>query len=145
MLPIILLLADIPFKLITMAIVFSLLFLKDTDKVIKIIGISVYLIFSTIGIFGLFNGGFVENTVIDMQYSPNKMYRIVTIDSEQETLGGDTYVYVEKIYYGIVKRDIKTLYEGDWDEKPQVNWIDNDNVKIYDRKINIYASITCKP
>ena len=85
---------------------------------------------------------FGANTVIDQQYSPNGVYRIVAIDSDHGALGGDTYVDLEKIYFGIFKSNIKTLYHGHWGEKPEIKWVDNSIVKIDGKDMNIHSSST---
>jgi len=143
-LPIFLLFTGIPFKVVTMIIVLSLFSFKDITRKRKIIGISIYSIFIALGIFGMWTGEFGANTIIDSQYSSNKIYRVVTIDSDQGALGGDTYVDLEKIYFGVIKRDLKTLYAGKWGEKPKVRWIDNNTVNINDRNMNIQTSDTWK-
>lgn len=134
----------IPYKVITMIIIFPLFLLKGIDKVRKIIGISIYSAFIAIGILGLsvdyFSGGFGEYTILSQQYSPNGMYRIVVSNSDQGALGGDTSVDLEGIYYGIIKKNIKTLYDGEWDVKPTVRWVDNNTVNINGRDMNIFTS-----
>lgn len=70
------------------------------------------------------------------------MYRVVTIDSDQGALGGDTYIELEEIYFGIMKRDVKNLYHGRWGEKPLVRWVDNNIINIDGRDMNIHTSKT---
>lgn len=92
------------------------------------------------GIIGLCIGKFGANTIVGQQNSPNDIYRVVVIDSDQGALGGDTYIKLEAIYFGIIKRDIKTLYHGRWGEKPKVIWVDNNIVNIDGRDMNIHTS-----
>lgn len=141
-LPIFLLFTGIPFKVVTMVIVCPLFLFKDIKEMRRAIGISIYLIFIAFGIFGLCIGKFGANTIIEQQYSPNKMYSVVTIDSDQGGLGGDTYVKLEGIYFGIIKRDIKTLYHGHWGEKPKVIWVNNNTINIDGVDMNIHTSKT---
>ena len=141
-LPIFLLFTGIPFKVVTMVIVCPLFFLKGIKQILKVIGILIYLTFIVIGLFGLSFGEFGTNTIVDQQYSPNEMYRIVTVDSDQGALGGDTYVELQKIYFGIIKKNIETLYHGHWGEKPKLIWVDNNMVRIDGRDMNIHTSKT---
>lgn len=141
-LPFFLLFTGIPFKVFTMVIVCPLFFFKDIKQVIRAIGILIYLIFISFGIIGLCIGKFGANTIVDRQYSPNDMYRVVTIDSDQGALGGDTYIKLEGIYFGIIKRDVRNLYHGRWGEKPQVIWVDNNIINIDGRDMNIHTSKT---
>lgn len=139
-LPIFLLFTGIRFKVITMIIVFPLFFFRGIKEVRRVIGILLYLTFITFGVLGLLIGNLGGNKVIDQQYSPDKMYKAVTIDSDQGALGGDTYVKLEGIYFEIFKRNIKTLYHGHWGEKPKVIWVNNDIININGRDMNIYTS-----
>lgn len=141
-LPILLLFTGIPFKVITMVVVFPLFFFKGIKEGKRAIGILIYSICITFGVFGLLIGEFGCNTVISQQYSPDKIYKAITIDSDQGALGGDTYVDLERVYFGIIKKDIKTLYHGQWGEKPKVIWVDNNIVNINGRDINIHTSET---
>lgn len=141
-LPIFLLLTGIPFKVVTMILVLPLFFLKGLKPAVRTIGILIYVLLIPIGILGICLGNFGANTVIDQQYSPNVIHRTITIDSDQGALGGDTLVILERIYLGIAKKNIKTLYHGHWGEKPKVIWIDNNTVKINEIDINIDTSKT---
>jgi hypothetical protein len=141
-LPIILLFTGIPLKLVTMILLLPLFFFKGIKPVIRAIGILVYVLLIPIGIFGLSLGGFGANSIIDQQYSPNGIYRAVTMDSDQGALGGDTFVNLDEMYFGIIKKNIKTLYHGHWGEKPRVIWVDNNNVKIDEKNMNIHTSKT---
>ena len=142
-LPILLLFSGIPFKVATMVMICPLFFFKDITPLRKAAGIILYSIFITIGILGLLFGDLIQfglNTIIDQQYSPNKAYRTVTVDNDQGALGGNTYVDLEKIYFGIVKRPLKTLYYGRWGEKPKVLWLDENIVSIKGREMDIRTS-----
>jgi hypothetical protein len=141
-LPIMLLFTGIPFKEVTMILLLPLFFLKGIKVVIRGIGISMYMLLIILGFIGILLGDFGFNGVIDQQYSPNGVYRTVTINSDMGALGGDTYVKSEEIYFGIIKRNIKTLYHGNWGEKPEVKWVDNSTVKINGRDMNIHTSST---
>jgi uncharacterized membrane protein YtjA (UPF0391 family) len=141
-LPIFLLFTGIPFKVVTMVIVCSLFFFKDINTAIRAIGILIYTIFIAIGILGLLIGELGANTIVDQQYSPNKVYKTVTIDNDQGALGGNTYIQLERTYFGIAKRHIKTLYLGRWGEKPKIIWIDKSIVSINGREVDIYTSET---
>ncbi|WML33472.1 DUF5412 family protein [Clostridium sp. OS1-26] len=125
-----------------MVVVFPLFFFKGIKEGKRAIGILIYSICITFGVFGLLIGEFGCNTVISQQYSPDKIYKAITIDSDQGALGGDTYVDLERVYFGIIKKDIKTLYHGQWGEKPKVIWVDNNIVNINGRDINIHTSET---
>jgi hypothetical protein len=129
-LPIFLLFTGIHFKVVTMILVLPLFLLKGLKPVVRAVGILIYVLLIPIGILGICLSYFRTNKIIDKQYSPNGIYRTTTIDSDQGALGGDTFVVLEKIYFGSIKRNIKTLYEGDWGEKPEVIWVDDNNVKI---------------
>lgn len=141
-LPIMLLFTGIPFKLVTMILLLPLFFLKGIKPVKRWIGISMYTLLIILGVFGIILSKFGFDAVIDQQYSPNGVYRTVAIDSDQGALGGDTYVKLEEIYFGIIKRDMKTLYHGNWGEKPEIKWVDNSTVKIDGRDMNIHTSST---
>ncbi|MDP4144112.1 MAG: DUF5412 family protein [Bacillota bacterium] len=138
-LPILLAFSGIPFKVITMILILPLFFLKGLIPVTRTIGILIYALLIPVGLLGIFID-FETNTVIDRQYSPNGIYCAVTIDSNQGALGGDTYIELERIYYGILKKDIKTLYQGNWGEKPTVIWFNKNTVNINGRDMNIYTS-----
>jgi len=129
-LPIFLLFTGIPFKVITMILVLPLFLLKGLRSALRAVGILIYASLILVGILGICLSYFVTNKVIDKQYSPSGIYRTITIDSDQGALGGDTFVVLEKIYFGNIARNTKTLYEGDWGEKPEVIWVDDNNVKI---------------
>lgn len=139
-LPILLAFSGIPFKVVTMILILPLFFLKGLIPVTRAIGILIYVLLIPVGLYGIFIGDFGANTVIDRQYSPNGIYSAVTIDSDQGALGGDTYIKLERIYYGILKKDIKTLYQGHWGEKPTVIWSDKNTVNINGRDMNIYTN-----
>lgn len=145
-LPILLLFSGIPFKVATMVMICPLFFFKDINPLRKAAGILIYSIFITIGILGLLIvkfgdfGKFSFNTVIDQQYSPNKAHRTVTVDNNQGALGGNTLVNLEKIYFGAIKRPVKTLYYGRWGEKPKVLWLDENIVSIKGREMDIRTS-----
>lgn len=141
-LPILLLFTSIPLKVVTMIIVFPAFLFKGIKLAIRTIGIYIYLVFIAFGILGLCIGDFGANTIINEQYSPDNMYRVVTIDSDQGALGGDTIVNLEGIYFGIIKKDIKTLYHGQWGEKPNVIWVNNNIVNIDGRNMNIHVCRT---
>lgn len=132
----------IHFKVITMIILCSIFLFKNIKPVIRVIGISIYLVFILIGTLGWIIGDFGGNTVIDQKYSPNGVYKVVTIDSDQGGLGGDTYIQLEGMYSGILKKHIKTLYHGHWGEKPKITWVDNNIVNIDGRDINIHVDKT---
>lgn len=145
-LPTLLLFSGIPFKVVTLVMVCPLFFFKDINPLRKAAGIILCSIFITIGIlvlliikFGYF-GKFSFNAIIDQQYSPNKAYRTVTVDNDQGALGGNTLVNLEKIYFGAVKRPVKTLYYGRWGEKPKVIWLDKNIVSIRGREMDIRTS-----
>lgn len=141
-LPIFLLFTGIPFKVVTMILVLPLFFLKGLKPVIRAIGILTYVLLIPVGILGICLGNFGANTVIDQQYSPNGIHRTITIDSDQGALGGDTVIILERMYFGIAKKNIKTLYHGYWGEKPNVIWVDNNTVKINEIDMNIDTSKT---
>jgi len=128
--------------IITMGVVFPLFFFEGINQARRIIGILIYLIFIILGILGLSIGKFGSVTVIDQQYSPDKIHKLVTIDSDMGALGGDTYIKLEGIYFEIFKSDIKTLYHGHVGEKPKVIWINNDIININGRDMNIHTSAT---
>ncbi|WP_055666077.1 DUF5412 family protein [Desnuesiella massiliensis] len=142
LLPVLLLFTGIPFKVVTMLIVCPLFFFKDINSLRKAAGILIYSIFITIGILGLLIKleQFGSNTTIDQQYSSNKAYRTVTVDNDQGALGGNTLVDLEKIYFGTIKRPVKTLYYGRWGEKPKVLWLDENIVSIKGREMDIRTS-----
>ncbi len=108
--------SNIPYKVITLLIIFPCFFFKDIHKTLKIIGISSYSILITIGLlsilFRLIFGDFGYSTVVERMYSPNQTYRTVTIRSDQGALGGETYVNLEKIYWGMLTKEVETIYEG---------------------------------
>lgn len=142
-LPILLLFSGIPFKVATMVMLCPLFFFKDINPLRKAAGILIYSIFIAIGILSLLFGDFIKfgaNTIIDQQYSPNKAYKTVTVDNDQGALGGNTLVNLEKIYFGTIKRPVKTLYYGRWGEKPKVLWLDKNIVSINGREMNISTS-----
>jgi len=141
-LPIFLLFTGIPFKVVTMILVLPLFFLKGLTPVIRAIGILIYVLLIPVGILGICLGDFGANTVIDQQYSPNGIHRTITIDSDQGALGGDTIVKLERMYFGIAKKNIKILYHGHWGENPNVIWVDNNTVKINEIDMNIDTSKT---
>lgn len=130
------------FIIVTLIIIFPMFFIKGLKKGRRIIGISIYSVFIIIGAFFSMIGSFGAYTAINQQYSPNGNYRVVTIDSDQGALGGDTYVDVERIYLGIIKKDINTLYDGKWGEKPKVLWVDDTTVNINGKEMNIHTSKT---
>jgi hypothetical protein len=140
--PFLLLLSGIPFKVITLGLLLPLLIIKKAAGHRNTLIIVLYLILIVLGCIGIMIdmlfGDFGKNTVINESYAPSREYRIVVIDSDQGALGGDTIVNLEKFYYGILKRDIKTLYSGEWGENPQIKWIDNQNVEVNGVKINIH-------
>lgn len=141
-LPTLLLFSGIPFKVVTLVMVCPLFFFKDINPLRKAAGILIYSVFFTIGILGLLIKfkQFGANIIIDQQYSPNKTYRTVTIDNDQGALGGNTFVDLEKIYFGTIKRSVKTLYYGRWGEKPKVLWLDENIVSIKGREMDIRTS-----
>lgn len=141
-LPILLLFTSIPLKIVTMIIIFPAFLFKGIKLAIRTIGIFLYLVFIAFGLLGLCIGDFGANTIINQKYSSNEKYRAVIIDSDQGALGGDTYVYLEEIYFGIIKRDVKTLYHGQWGEKPNVIWVNNNIVNIDGRNMNIHVCRT---
>ncbi len=141
-LPFILLLTGIPFKVITMISVLPLFFVKGIKAEVRMIGVLIYWLLIIIGIFGICLSDFGAKNIIDQKYSPNGIYRTVTIDVDQGALGGDTIINLERLYFGIMKKDIKILYRGHWGEKPTVIWLDNKSVRINQKDFNIYTSKT---
>lgn len=137
-LPVVLMFTDIPFKVVTMILVLPLFFSSEVKTSIGGIGATIYILLISIGIYGISLGDFGVNTIINQQDSPDGMYRVVTIDNDKGALGGNTYVEVERIYFGLAKKNIKTLYHGHWGEKPKIEWIDNNNVNINGNDVNIY-------
>lgn len=150
-LPVVLLFTGIPFKIITLILVLPLFFVKENKSEIRGVGIFLYALSILIGICGIVikNGPPIwvsaENTVVDEQYSPNGVFRAVTIDSDQGALGGDTYVKSEAIFFHTVKWHIKTLYKGSCGEKPEIQWVDNSIVRINGRDMNIFFSSAWGP
>lgn len=117
-------------------------FIDRSGIITYIVTIISAIIFNMLGfvIIGLCIGGFGDYIIIDQKVSPNNMYRVVTIDSDLGALGGDTCVKSEELYFGIIKRDMKTLYHGRWGEKPKVIWVDDNIVNIDGKDMNIHTS-----
>lgn len=136
-LPFFLMFSGIPFKMITIVMVFPLFFIKGLKDGARVGGILIYLVCIMVGVMGLLIGGIGKDTVISEKYSPDGLHRVVTIDYDQGALGGDTYIRLEKVYLGVVKKNVKFIYHGKWGEKPDVIWRGNDIVNINERDINI--------
>ncbi len=79
--------------------------------------------------------------------SPNGQYSLILRESDEGALGGSVEVLVEenissKQILGIVKRvnssDRKILYYGHWGERPEISWVDDENVRVNGREFNVF-------
>ena len=81
--------------------------------------------------------------------SPNQEHILILRESDHGAFGGSVSVLVEDnipkaSFAGIVSKksdlqtDRKVLYYGRWDSRPELSWIDNENVEIDGRVFNIY-------
>ncbi|WP_343771020.1 DUF5412 family protein [Clostridium malenominatum] len=79
---------------------------------------------------------FSSNKLLLQKSSPNKKYNIVVIDNDQGALGGNTIVELEKIYFNSIKKQ-RIVYIDRWGKSLEIEWIDNENVKIDENIINV--------
>ncbi|GAA0729635.1 hypothetical protein GCM10008905_29890 [Clostridium malenominatum] len=60
----------------------------------------------------------------------------MVIDNDQGALGGNTIVELEKIYFNSIKKQ-RIVYIDRWGKSLEIEWIDNENVKIDENIINV--------
>ena len=74
---------------------------------------------------------------IQVILSPNGVYRLVWLESDEGALGGSENIVVEKNKYGIrIYR--KFIYSCDWGRIIGFRWIDNSRVEINGRLMNAF-------
>jgi hypothetical protein len=110
-----------------------------------------FCLVSIAAVFASFFSGLVCITTLEEVVSPDKSKVIVVTESDEGALGGSVSVYTQKriekhSFFGISERfsDKKVgkrrLYFGRYGERPKVEWVDNENIKINNKKFNILTS-----
>lgn len=94
------------------------------------------LLFSPILLFGYF---MAKDTVYINTYSPDSRYLIRGYYSDLGATGSryETYIDLEKVYFGIVTKREKRLYKGEPYDEPKVEWISNQTIKIGNKMMYI--------
>lgn len=88
--------------------------------------------------FTLIFGDIAENTVIEELTSPEGIYTVQVISSDQGALGGGTIVYLcsnkGRIDLGFIEfgKDPEEIYRGRWDKGMNVHWISDSELVIHD-------------
>lgn len=114
-----------------------------------ILCIVLYCIAGLIGYLAYVFSGFGSITELQKIPSPDGQYVLIVQESDQGALGGSVSAFVEKnvpkmSFIGIAKRMTdkevgrKRLYYGYFGEKPNLSWINTNEIRIYDRVINIF-------
>lgn len=139
-----------PFYILPMIAMLPLLFMKYFSKNFKIVNITLYFIILFLKIvlvivffliFFQWSSGFTH-TVFDEVYSPNKQYKLVATEVDQGALGGEVVIDLYKIKSNMEEENIKRIYHGEWGERPEIIWIDNEIVEINGRRLHIFNDPT---
>lgn len=118
--------------------VFYLIIKSDISEALRIIGIILSSIFSAILIWVsaliVFASQFTENTVVDRILSPESTRFAEIVDSDQGALGGNTVVYVKDTlvtdFLLFSVRNEERIYVGELGEEIQIEWINEDCLRI---------------
>ena len=109
---------------------------------VVITGVIVLVFTILLGSFSSSVGGFVKTREIREIPSPNGNYYLVLANSDQGALGGNSLVYVKRVFPGLIQWK-RTLYIGSWGEELNIKWVENHKVSINEKEVNIFSgSIT---
>lgn len=71
--------------------------------------------------------------------SPNNQYRLTVIDHDEGAFGGATSVDLQHDHFGILRKTIRQVYIGEWAEKPNTQWIDNETALIDGKRVSVFS------
>lgn len=117
---------------------FIVIFLSEYSTILK----GVFLFFITIiiclAIFITLLGDFGLNKTLTTLPSPNNKYELLVVDSDQGALGGETFVELNRVYFGLYKKHCRDIYVGPWGDLPFVKWLDNETASLNGRRVNVF-------
>lgn len=70
-------------------------------------------------------------------YSPNETYCIIGEEYDLGATGGGIELILYKVDKDKNKSFERILYKGRWSERPQIKWVDEENIEIYGKMLNI--------
>lgn len=134
MLPIAFIFSPLKFEILGLIALLPKIYIIIKRKNKLVFLLVLYLLFTLLGIlaytFIFLIGDFAEETILQTSYSPDNKYRIDIIDSDQGGLGGDTFIKLFDIKFGILEKFDRDIYHGRYGDRPTALWIDSKIVKI---------------
>lgn len=133
---------------------FILCFVYSANKWLKIfegiVAAIIAFIFGFMVFISIIFAGFGASDILQDINSPNNTYSAVIISLDGGALGGDTLVYVRNIQkdvsllIGKLKFERKEIWYGDWGDVPTLEWVDDNNLLINNRKYDVAEFLNTK-
>jgi hypothetical protein len=105
--------------------------LKIVFTCASIVSLSLALLGSVLG------DGFVSVNIIQSLPNSANTHQLVARGFDAGATGGSTSVTIDRIYFGLVRQKVASVYNGGWNEHPKIEWIDNETVRVEGNEYDI--------